>query len=531
MHLSRRLRARGALLAAACLVLGGLTQASAAPLSTTTQWPLAGQNIFGTRSNPFETKINTHDVGRLAPKWAFTASGDISATPAIVDGAAYVTDWGGGFSKIDIRTGKPIWQRQIAEYNGLADSFSRTSPTVDGDTVYIGDQNARNFGVVPHLFAIDTRTGKLKWSTVVDQHPLAILTQSPVVYHGVIYIGVASKEEVAATLPNYPCCTFRGSVVALDQRTGAVLWKTFLIPDNGGKPGGYSGNGVWGTTPAIDPIHHNVLVATGNNYTVPQSVTDCQNAGKTAAQCLAPDDYQDAVVALDLSTGKVKWSAGEKTFDQWTAGCSPGFPPNNCPPNPGEDYDFGDGAHLSFIPGPNGVPHEVVGAGQKSGVYWQLDAGTGQVVWSSAFGPGGVHGGIEWGSAVADGRIYFADANTNHVPYTLPNGTSTDRGFFGALDATTGKILWETVDPSHDEDPGALATANGVVFGGSISGHMYALDGRTGQILWDYKGLGSSNAGPSIVDGTVYWGNGYNNRFYPNGLSGKTLYAFSLDGR
>jgi polyvinyl alcohol dehydrogenase (cytochrome) len=70
-----------------------------------------------------------------------------------------------------------------------------------------------------------------------------------------------------------------------------------------------------------------------------------------------------------------------------------------------------------------------------------------------------------------------------------------------------------------------------VVFGGSISGHMYALDGRTGQILWDYKGLGSSNAGPSIVDGTVYWGNGYNNRFYPNGLSGKTLYAFSLDGR
>jgi len=493
-----------------------------------TQWTMGGQNQFNTRSNPFEHEISPKKVDRLAPKWTFAAPGDVSATPTVSGGAVYFPDWGGYLTKVDTKTGAKVWQRAISEYNGYPNGFSRTAPAVVGNVLYIGDQNARNYGANAHVFAIDTRTGDLIWSSVVDTHPLSVVTSSPVVYNGVVYVGVASKEEVASTLPNYPCCFFRGNVVALDQATGHMLWKTYTVPDNGGVPGGYSGNGVWGGTLAIDSVHNQLYATTGNNYTVPASVTACQDAGGDPEDCLAPDDYQDSVLALDMTTGRINWASGQKMFDQWTSACVPGYPPNNCPPNPGEDWDFGDGAHIFFVPQPDGQQRMVVGAGQKSGVYRAVDAVTGELVWTSAIGPGGVHGGMQWGTAVDDGRIYFADANSNHIPATLPNGETTSDGFFGALDTATGKLLWETVDPSHGEDPGAVSAVNGVMFAGSTSGHLFALDGETGKILWDYQAVGSSNAGPSIVDGTVYWGNGYRNIFYPRGLPGKRVYAFSI---
>jgi polyvinyl alcohol dehydrogenase (cytochrome) len=516
-------------LLAGCAVLAPANSATASD-SPAGNWSMGGQNLSNTKFNPSTYGISPSTAHTLAVKWTLTMHGDTSATPAVVGNAVYIPDWGGYLNKINARTGALIWSRRVSDYNGIPGSISRTSPAVIDGVVYIADQNATNGGSGAHLMAVDAETGDLDWITTLDTHFTAVITAAPVVHDGVVYIGVASKEEAAATLPGYPCCTFRGSAVAVDAATGKIRWKSYMVPDDGGKPGGWSGGGIWNVTPALDPRSHTLYVTTGNNYSVPQSVTDCQNAGGTPAECFPPDNRMDSVVALDTDTGAVKWTTGAQAFDQWTLSCLPGMPPNNCPPNPGTDADFGDGPHLFTIPGQDG-PRQVLGAGQKNGVYWVLDPATGKVIWSSAVGPGGVHGGMEWGTAVDGRRIYFADANTDHVSYTLPNGQTVQKGgFFGALDAATGKVLWETADPSEDEDMGAVSTAGGVVFAGSMSGHMYALDGATGKILWDYKGEGSSNAAPAIVGDTVYWGNGYDNRFISR-LPSTTFYAFSPNGR
>jgi polyvinyl alcohol dehydrogenase (cytochrome) len=488
-----------------------------------------GQNYSDTRSQPRDNQINPYDAADLKVKWTYTAHGDTSATPAVVGGAVYIPDWGGYLTKLNAQTGKVIWSYPISDYDGVPGSISRDSPTVVGNTVYLGDQNKPGFGGVAHLMAVNATTGQQEWSTVVDTHPLAVITGAPVVYRGTVFVGVASKEEAAASEPTYPCCTFRGSEVALNAETGAILWKDYMTPPNAGVPGGFSGNGVW-STPAIDPATGTLYIDTGNNYTQPASVNACENAGGTTAQCMPADNYQESIMAINPKTGAIEWATGDDAFDAWTLACLPGYPPNNCPPDPGDDADFGSGPQLFTISGPHG-PIKVIGAGQKNGVYWLLNRATGKVIWSSAVGPGGIHGGMEWGTAYDRGVIYFADANTDGDTFTLPNGQTVSKGgFWGALDAQTGTILWETADPSDDQDMAAVSTAGGVMFAGSMSGWMFALDGKTGKILWSYKGQGSSNAGPAIVGDTVYWGNGYDNEFISR-LPSTTFYAFSVGGR
>lgn len=537
-----RLKRAGMITVVAAGVLSGVLVASAnaaaMPASSPSaaghrsggqNWPMRGQNYSNTSSQPGDNQLSVSSAVNLKIKWTFTTHGDVSATPAVVGDAIYFPDWGGYLYKVNRTTGKVIWSHPVSDYNGITGSISRTSPAVAGNTLYIGDQNGPAYGQGTRVMAVNATTGQKEWSTEVETHPLAVITSSPVVYKGVVYVGVASKEEAAASLPNYPCCTFRGSVVALDAHTGAIVWQDYMAPPNGGAPGGFSGNGVW-SSPAIDPRTGTLYVTTGNNYTQPASVTACENAGGTTARCMPADNYQESILAIDMSTGTIKWSTGDNAFDAWTLACLPGLPPNNCPPDPGNDSDFGDSPHLFTIPGPHG-PVQVVGAGQKNGVYWVLNRATGKVIWNSAVGPGGIHGGMEWGTAYDDGRIYFADANTDGDTFTLPDGQTVSKGgFFGALDAATGKILWETADPSDDQDMGAVTAAGGVMFAGSMSGWMYALDGATGKILWSFKGQGSSNAAPAIVGDTLYWGNGYDNTFISR-LPSTTFYAFSAGGK
>ena len=508
-----------------CALIGctgaALVAASAPAAPKKFVWPMGGQNYGNTRSNDDENKISPGKAGQLATKWTFTTKGDVSATPAVVDGAVYFPDWGGYFHKVDADTGGLIWSRPVSDYDGVPGSFSRTSPAVYGDTVFIGDQNGA------HLLAIDTATGNLRWSTQLDAHPKAILTQSPVVYNGVVYEGVASSEEGAAADPGYPCCTFRGSLVAVNAATGQILWKTYMVPANAGVPGGYSGVGVWGSTPALDPSQGTVYVTTGNNYTLPQAVKDCQAGGGTPAACISPDDHYDSVVALDLATGQIKWATrAQDGFDDWNGGCSTSPPSANCPADPGPAYDFASGPNLLQIRNGKGTA-PAIGAGQKSGAYFLLSAATGQVLWKTTAGPGSRAGGIMWGSATDGKRIYIAEANASGTPFTLKNGATTTSGLFTALDVNTGAILWQTPDPTGAVDSGALSAANGVVFAPSMSGHMYALDAGTGKVLWDFLGAGSANAGPAIVNGTVYWGNGYAR----TGSGSTTFYAFSRSGR
>jgi polyvinyl alcohol dehydrogenase (cytochrome) len=117
------------------------------------------------------------------------------------------------------------------------------------------------------------------------------------------------------------------------------------------------------------------------------------------------------------------------------------------------------------------------------------------------------------------------------VSTTLINGQVTTGGWWGAIDAQTGKILWETADPSGAEDMGAVTVSGGgVVFVESMSDWMYALDARTGKILWSYQAPGSANGGAAIVGNTIYWGDGYDNQFV-QGNPSDTFYAFSIGGR
>jgi polyvinyl alcohol dehydrogenase (cytochrome) len=493
----------------------------------TASWPTNGHDLANTRSNPHETQISADNAHKLAVKWTYTTKGDVSATPAVVGGAAYFPDWGGYLHKVDAGTGRAIWSHRVSDYTGISGSLSRTSPTVVGDTLYIGD------ATTAVLLAVNATTGELRWSTTLDSHSRAVLTQAPVVHAGVVYQGVSSTESEAAGDPDYACCTFRGSANAIDAETGKVLWRRFTVPDNGGVPGGYSGGAIWGT-PAVDPRTMTIYFTTGQNYHVPQSVLDCQATGKQPHECYGADNRIDSVLAIDMSTGRIKWASGAKRFDAWNAACVPGLPPNNCPVSVGPDYDFGEGSHLFTIRS-KGVDRLVVGAGQKSGEYWLLDARTGDVVWSAAPAPGGKIGGIMWGTAYDGKRIYLNEANFDKKTYTMADGTVTDGSSFAALDPATGKVLWQIEDPSDGITWGALTAANGVLYASSTSGHMYAVDAASGKVLWDFTGPYSSMAGPAVVDGTVYWGNGYSKFGFIPGVTGSkttgTFYAFSVNGQ
>jgi polyvinyl alcohol dehydrogenase (cytochrome) len=486
------------------------------------QWRVAGQNLSNTWNQPAEHSITPANVNGLAPKWVFTTGGDVSATPTVDGDAVYFPDWGGNLFAVSKHSGRLIWSHKISDYDGVDGAISRVSPAVDGNQLIIGDiLNSKKVHNGANVISVDRETGTLRWMTQVDTHPAAVITGSPVVFDGVVYIGVSSSEESLATDPAYPCCSFRGSVVALDVKTGAILWKTFDMPDNGRQPGGYSGGAVW-QPPAIDPKRGTLFVGTGNNYTAPADVEACQNANPTA-NCAAADDLFDTALALDLKTGQIKWAKRLQGFDTWTVAC---FLPTgtnpNCPVPTSSDFDLG-GA------GPNLVG-SIVGFGQKSGIYWALNPDNGNIVWSTPVGPGSSLGGIEWGTATDGQRIYVAIGNRNHLSYTLvPSGQQITWGSWSALDVATGDILWQTADPTAGAtDTGSVSVANGVMYAGSNSGQMYALDTRTGNILWNFASGGSVIDGPSIVDGILYWGSGYRN--IPPGIGNNKVYAFTLAG-
>lgn len=487
------------------------------------QWPVAGQNLDNTRSQPNEQRITTVNVATLAPQWVFTTGGDVSATPAVAEDAVYFPDWAGNLFAVRQQNGQLIWSRKISDYDNVSGSLARVTPAVHGDDVIVGDiltTNSAHNGA--NVMAISRHSGSLRWITQVDKHPAAIITGSPVVLGDIVYVGVSSNEEGLATQPSYPCCSFRGSVVALNANTGQILWQTFTMPDNHGQPDGYSGGAIW-QSPAIDVARGVLYIGTGNNYEVPAAVKDClaSSTGSAQASCFAPNDFFDTALALDLRTGRVKWSKRLQGFDVWTVACIRNPNPVSCPVPSSPDFDLGGS-------GPNLLPN-LVGFGQKSGIYWALNPANGDILWSTVVGPGSTLGGIEWGTATDGKRIYVAITNAAHKSYPLIDGTTITWGAWSALDVATGKILWQTADPAQALDMGSVSVANGVVYAPSFSGNMHALDAATGKILWTFASGGSVLDGPSIVNGTVFWGSGYK-RIAPGAPNNK-VYAFGLTRR
>ncbi len=491
-------------------------------------WPFWGGNLGNTHSAWGESDISPATVGGLQTKWVFTTAGDVTATPTVSAGSVYVPDWGGYVYRIDAETGKAIWSHKVSEYTGNSKSYTRNSPALGQEEAVFGDQAGGT------VISVSKATGALLWKATLDTSIGAVITNSPVIVGDRIYVGVSSVQESLALQPGFQL-TFRGSVVALDRKTGKILWQTYTVPT------GYTGGAVWGSNFVIDGRRNSVYVTTGNNYTVPPEVTTClSGAGTDAAAklaCLAPDDYLDAMLALDINTGKIKWSRRLEGADTWTVSCivngTGGVP---CPDPSGPDYDFGSGANMIRAE-VDGKPLEEVGAGQKSGVYWALNPDTGAVLWGTQVGPGGDLGGIEWGSATDGKRVYVAINDSYNASYTLkPEGTTDwNAGSWAALDPSTGAVLWQVpttglnpITPSLPSGAtGQVSVANGVVYAGEYSGNMVALDASSGKLLWKFASGGSVIDGPSIVDDTIYWGSGYGNPGF-GGVGNKKLYAFSL---
>ena len=412
---------------AAFLTLAGvLLMPGVASASQGGEWNSAGGDRQNTRYQASEHTLSLANVSALGVEWAFTTAGDVSATPAVDGDTVYVPDWSGNLYAVDKLTGAMKWTASIPLASGSFLDKARATPVVTEDKVIVGTQGGFLFGGGPgaKMLAFNKFTGALVWSTQLDSHSAAIITQSATVFDGRVYVGVSSQEEaLAAFVPGY-VLSFRGSMLALDVATGAILWKTYLTP------AGYPGNAVWGSSPAIDTKRGQVYVATGNNYTAPQSALDCIAAAATpAAQraCLPADDYFDSVLALDMKTGAIKWATQAMPFDTWNVDCIPFIGDGSaCPEPAGPDFDFGQAPALFKTKDGKGKPIELVGAGQKSGQYWAFNPDTGAAQWVTQAGPGGTAGGLQWGSAVDGTRVYTANANSNFIPWTLFGGGIDD---------------------------------------------------------------------------------------------------------
>ncbi|HEY4426854.1 MAG TPA: PQQ-binding-like beta-propeller repeat protein [Solirubrobacteraceae bacterium] len=519
-----------ALSLALMLGLGAILLTTAAGAETTASWKLAGHDPANSRTQPLEKQITATNVATLAPKWTLTTHGDVSATPTVYAGTVFFPDNGGYLNAVNASTGAVLWQDTMASLDG--GTHSRVSPAVYGGEVVVGN-NVQGAGA--HILAVNRHTGALLWNTLVESHPAAIITGNPVVSGERVIVGVSSSEEGQAEQAGYACCTFRGSVVALNAKTGALLWKAYTVPPNNGPctasnpPSGcgYSGGAVW-DTPAIGG--GSVYVGSGNDYTVPDEAASCEREAMehrtSDAGCTAPNDYFDSVIALSLKTGAIRWGRKMEGWDAYNLACTTKPPGAWCPSGESPDFDFG-GA------GPNLLKlgtRTVVGIGQKSGVYWALGAPHGELVWSKLVGPGTAEGGIQWGTAYDGTRIYvpIADPSRFSVPYTLANGESDTGGSWAALDPGTGGFDWQVATPGDAAALGPASEADGVVYVGDMASagpNMFALSAATGTRLWSFAAEGSVNSAPAIVDGVLYWGSGYHT------AGSHTFYAFSLGGR
>jgi polyvinyl alcohol dehydrogenase (cytochrome) len=390
---------------------------------------------------------------------------------------------------------------------------------------------------------VDAATGKLLWKMRPDEHFAAAITGGALLHAGILYVPVSSAEEALAALPAYECCTFRGSVAALDAATGKQIWKSYTIPEapqatrqnkSGSHMRGPAGASVW-STPTFDEKRDALYVATGDSYSDPVAKTS------------------DAVLALDRKTGKILWSRQLTPNDAYNLSCSiPGK--LSCSEADGPDYDFGQPPILKTLT--NGK--RVLVIGQKSGVAHALDPDQhGEILWQTRLGKGGSLGGIQWGSA-ADARNMYAavsDLEIKPVPdqaapggYRLAPDTTQGGGLF-ALRLATGEKVWSAKPAACGDrkncspaQSAAVTAIPGVVFSGSLDGHLRAYSASTGEAVLDVdtvreyrtvngqpaRGGSLDGPGPIVAGGMLFVNSGYGQW---GGMPGNVLLAFSVDGQ
>ncbi len=491
--------------------------------------PLAGPRWIGWGADPANTRfqplnaagIAVADVPRLKLKWAFgfPEATQASAQPTIAAGRVFVGSQKGTVYALDAATGCAHWSFMAAA--GVRTAIGVGSVSRAGaarSAVFFGDTAA-------HVYALDAATGEKLWQVRVDDHPAARVTGTPVLYESRLYVPVSSIEEVAGGRPTYECCRFRGSVVALDGATGAVIWKTFAIPTEprptrntaaGVQLWGPAGAAIW-SSPTVDVKRRVIYVGTGNAYSEPAAETS------------------DAILALDMATGKIRWARQITPGDVFVMGCQAGNP--NCPEKVGPDFDFGASPILRSL----STTRDILVVGQKSGVAYGLDPDReGAVVWQFRVGRGGALGGIEWGMAADDARVY--------VPVSDVLAPATEAGGLFAIGLGDGQQVWHAPAPALSCNDGrgctgaqsaAISVIPGAVFSGSVDGHLRAYSTADGRILWDFdtarefetvnrvKATGGSIdvSGPVIAGGLLLTNSGYGQW---RGKPGNVLLAFDV---
>ena len=463
----------------------------------------------------------------LKLKWAYGFAGDITAfaAPTVMNGTVFVGSASGAVQALDAKTGCTHW---VFQANGPVRMALVAVSSGAKTTLVFGDQNGWVYG-------LDAAAGKQIWRKRIEDHEAVRLTGSPVVNDGVVFIPAASWEETRSLDPHYACCTFRGSLTAVRASDGAIVWKTFMI-DPPKKTGatrlgtatyGPSGAGIWSAA-TIDAKRGVLYVTTGDNYSHPASKTS------------------DAVAALEIKTGKIVWAQQTLPGDVFNSACADRTAAN-CPSESGPDYDFGSSALLVRTP----AGQDLLVAGQKSGVVYALDpAQQGRIVWQTRVGKGGMNGGVQWGMASDGQKIYAATADSvkkdggsavlGDAVYDPAAG-----GGLTALRIADGSKAW-FAEPQACSPPragcspaqeAAVTMIPGVVFSGSLDGHMRAYDAEDGKVLWDFntvrdfstvnqvaaKGGSLDGAGPVISGGMIFVNSGYPRN---GGTAGNVLLAF-----
>lgn len=489
------------------------------PPATAPVWAGWGVNPRNTRFQSSQVAgLDRESVKKLKLKWAFGFPGAAATygQPTSFAGKLFVGSEDGTVYALDAATGCTWWTFRASDTVKTAVSIGN-----DGHTAYFGDTSG-------YVYAVNADNGSVVWRVHPESHPAARITGSPLLLGNRLYVPISSGEEGAAADPHYPCCTFRGSIVALDAASGKQIWKTYTI-DEPAKPSrksaqgvqyfGPSGAAVW-SPPTADLKRRAIYVATGNNYSFP------------------PSNSSDAVLALDMDSGKKLWRRQFTPKDLWNSGCV-AEQKDNCPETRGDDYDFGAPPLLIAL----ADGRDVLLLGQKSGYVYALDpANRGKLLWKRRIGHGGPLGGIQWGGA-ADNRYAYYPLSDYDDGHPLTGG-----GLF-ALDLETGKRAWFAApakpdcanaigcSPSQMAPPTAIP---GLVFVGSLDGHLRVHDARNGHVLWDFNtarefsttngvkahGGSMNGAGPTVVGGMVYVNTGYTNN-----MDGNALLAFSVDGK
>ncbi len=449
---------------------------------------------------------------KLELKWtyAFPEATRARSQPAVGFGGVFVGSEDGSVYAFDIETGCSHWRFEASAEVRTAIVLAPASGEQPAMAVF-GD-------VLANLYAVNAITGELVWRMLADEHPSATLTGTPALSGNTLYVPISSLEVVAAANPQYECCSFRGSVLAVELGAGEIRWQHYTVPEPpahtdttivGTRVLGPSGAPIWGS-PAVDTKRGLLYVGTGENYSSPA------------------DGNSDAMIAITLDTGERDWVQQLISNDAWNTACPIKDNPN-CPKEKGPDLDYGASPILMTLD--NGK--QVLVAGSKSGVVTGHDPDDqGRRLWHTRVGRGSIQGGVHFGMAAEAATVYAPINDMNHSNDGSSLDESTARPGVAAVNAANGEVIWQHIQkdscPADLEfcDTGVSAAVTaipGVLFAGHLDGFLRAYDKNSGRIIWEFDSRqefrsvngpmanGGSFGGPgaTVANGHLFINSGY----------------------